>query len=96
MMRAVGATRRQVRRMIVAESLLLSAMGVAFGILAGLWMGYVLVGAMSFTGLPLAYFFPYAGILIAIAVGLLLGVLAALLPARHAARLDIVAALAYE
>ena len=96
MMRAVGATRRQVRRMIVAESLLLSAMGVAFGILAGLWMGYVLVGAMSFTGLPLAYFFPYAGILIAIAIGLLLGVLAAFLPARHAARLDIVAALAYE
>ena len=70
MMRAVGATRRQVRRMIVAESLLLSAMGVAFGILAGIWMGYVIVGAMSYTGLPLAYYFPYAGILIAIAVGL--------------------------
>jgi putative ABC transport system permease protein len=96
MMRAVGATRRQVRRMIVAESLLLSAMGAAFGILAGIWMGYLLIDAMSFTGLPLAYFFPYAGILIAIAAGLLLGVLAALLPARHAARLDIVAALAYE
>jgi putative ABC transport system permease protein len=54
MMRAVGATRRQVRRMIVAESLLLSAMGIAFGILAGIWMGYLLVGAMSFTHCNLA------------------------------------------
>lgn len=96
MMRAVGATRRQVRRMILAESLLLSAMGVAFGILAGIWLGYVIVSAMTFIGLPLPYYFPYAPILVAIAVGLLLGVLAALLPARHAARLDIVAALAYE
>jgi putative ABC transport system permease protein len=96
MMRAVGATRSQVRRMIVAESVLLSAMGIGFGILAGVWMGYLLAGAMSFTSLPLAYFFPYAGILIAIAVGLLLGVLAALIPARHATRLDIVSALAYE
>jgi putative ABC transport system permease protein len=96
MMRAVGATRRQVQRMIVAESLLLSAMGVAFGILAGIWLGYVIVSAMTFIGLPLPYYFPYAPILVAIAVGLLLGVLAALLPARHAARLDIVAALAYE
>jgi putative ABC transport system permease protein len=95
-LRAVGAARRQVRRLIVAESLLLSALGVAFGLLTGIWMGYVLIEAMSFTGMPLAYYFPYAGLVIAVAVGLILGVLAALLPARHAARLDIVAALAYE
>jgi len=63
-MRAVGATRRQVRRTILAESLLLTAAGTAFGILAGLWLGYMLVGA--------------------------------LIPARHAARLNVVTGLAYE
>lgn len=96
MIRAVGGTRRQIRRMILAESLLLSAMGIAFGILAGLWLGYALVSAMSVAGFLLSYSFPLASILVAIAVGLIFGVLASLLPARQAARLDIVAALRYE
>ena len=96
MMRAVGANRVQVRRMILAESLLLSVMGVAFGILAGLWMGYLLVGMMQFIGMPLPYTFPGLGVLVAVAVGLLLGVAAAVIPARRAARLNIIAALAYE
>jgi putative ABC transport system permease protein len=96
MMRAVGATRKQVRRMILAESLLLTAAGTALGILAGVWLGYVLVGAINVGGFPVPYRFPYAGVLLTIAVGLLFGVIAALIPARHAARLDIVTALAYE
>lgn len=95
-LRAVGATRGQVQRMVLAESLLLVAMGAAFGILAGIWLGYVLVSAMVFVGLPLAYYFPYGGILSALAVALIFGVLAAMLPARRAAKLDVVAALAYE
>ena len=94
-LRAVGSTRRQIGRMIRAESLLLAALGTVFGILAGLWLGYVLV-----TGLrgvfPLPYIFPYAGMLVAVAAGLLLGIIAASLPARQAARLDIVNALHYE
>ncbi|HLF24792.1 MAG TPA: FtsX-like permease family protein [Anaerolineae bacterium] len=96
MIRAVGSTRRQVRRMILAESLLLAGLGIAFGILAGLWMGYSLVGAMGLVGFNLTYFFPAASVLVAIAVGLIFGVLAALIPARQAAKLDIVTALHYE
>jgi len=42
------------------------------------------------------YRFPYAGILVTAAVGLLFGVVGALIPARHAARLNVVSALAYE
>ena len=95
-LRAVGSTRRQVRRMIVAESLLLGALGTAFGILAGLWLGYVLMQGINVGGFVMSYYFPYAGILLAVAVGLLIGVGAAVLPARRAARLDIVAALRYE
>lgn len=95
-LRAVGATRRQVRRMITAESLLLAATGTLFGLLAGLWLSYILVGAMSMVGLILPFSFSYAGILLAIAVGLGFGILGALIPARQAAKLDIVRALAYE
>ena len=95
LMRAVGATRRQVQRMILAESLLLSGFGTAMGILVGLWMGYILTGAMKVVGFILPYDFPVAGSLVIVAVGLLFGVAAAWLPARQAARLDPVRALAH-
>ncbi|MCX8066237.1 MAG: ABC transporter permease [Anaerolineae bacterium] len=95
-LRAVGSTRRQIRRMVVAESLLLGALGTAFGILAGLWLGYVLIQGMNVSGFVIPYYFPYTGILIAVAVGLLIGVGAAVVPARRAAQLDVVAALRYE
>lgn len=96
MIRAVGGTQRQVRRMILAESLLLSGAGTGFGILAGLWMGYVLIEAMNVSGFKMPYYFPYGGILATVAVGMILGAFAALIPARQAARLDIIAALHYE
>lgn len=87
---------RQVRRMILGESLLLSATGTAFGILAGLWLGYIFVAGMNAFGMVMEYFFPYGGILLTVAVGLLFGVLAALIPTRQATRMDVVAALQYE
>jgi len=96
MLRAVGATRRQVRRVIVAESLLLSAAGAAFGLLGGVWLGYAIVSALSASVWPLPYFFPYTGIVVAIAAALFIGVVAALIPARQAARLNVVTALHYE
>ena len=94
-LRSAGATRRQVGRIILAESLLLAAVGTAYGILAGLWLGYVLVGAMA-SLVNYAYSFPYVGVLAGVAVGLLFGVVAAWLPARSAARLNVVTALQYE
>ena len=95
MIRAVGATRKQVRTMIVVEALLLAAIGTAFGILGGLYLGYVFVTGIKII-FPLGYYFPASGILAAIAFGLLFGVLAAIIPARQAARMDVVAALRYE
>jgi putative ABC transport system permease protein len=96
MVRAVGGTRRQIGRMIQAESLLLAALGTALGILAGLWLGYVLVGSVNMVGFVIEYSFPFSGILVAVAGGIILGVLAAAIPARQAARLDIIQALRYE
>jgi len=96
-LRAVGATRMQVRRLVLAESLLLSATGAAFGLLAGLALGYAFTAllAASMTS-SLRYSFPLAGLLAAVAAALAMAVLASLLPARQAARLQIVKALQYE
>jgi len=94
---AIGATRRQVWRTIVAEALLLAALGTAFGILAGLYLSYVFVQGLNAAGyMKMAYTFPLAGVLAAIAAGLIFGVLAALLPARQASRMEIIKALRYE
>lgn len=97
MLRAIGATRNQVAKTIVAEALLLAALGTAFGILAGLYLSYVFVAGLNAAGyMKMAYAFPLAGVLAALAVGLLFGVLAALMPARQASRMEIIKALRYE
>jgi putative ABC transport system permease protein len=95
MIRAVGGTRKQVRRMVVAEALLLAAVGTAFGILAGMYLGYVIVKGMG-AMFPMEYSFPISGVLAGIAIGLLFGALAAIIPSRQAARLQVVEALRYE
>jgi putative ABC transport system permease protein len=96
MLRAVGATRRQVRTIIVAEATILAAIGTVFGVLSGLYIGYLGVEAVRAAGFPMEYVFPIGGVLLAIAAGILFGILAAIIPARQAARLEIVQALRYE
>jgi len=95
MIRAGGGTRRQIRSMIVAESLLLAAIGATFGIAGGTYLGYVLVTAVKVI-FPMGYSFPVSGIVAAIVIGLLFGVLAAIIPSQQAARLEIIQALRYE
>ncbi len=95
MLRAVGSTRKQIRSLVVAEALLLAALGTALGILGGLYLGYVFVTAIDVM-FPMGYYFPLSGILSAIAIGLLFGVIAAIIPARQAAGLNVVEALRYE
>jgi putative ABC transport system permease protein len=96
MLRAIGSTRGQVRQMVMAEALLLAATGTAFGLLSGLYLGYVMIFSMSATGYPMPYYFPAGGLLAAVAAGLLFGVIAAIIPARQAAAMQIVKALRYE
>jgi len=96
MLRAVGTTRRQIRTVILAEALILAAIGTSFGIAAGLYLGYLGVNGLASIGFPLEYLFPASGVIAAILAGLIFGALAAVIPARQAARLDVVAALRYE
>lgn len=95
LIRAVGGTRKQIRMMVLAESLLLAAIGATFGIVGGIYLGYVLVTAIEVI-FPMGYSFPVSGIVAAIVIGLLFGILAAVIPARQAARLEIIQALRYE
>ncbi len=96
MIRAVGATQRQVKRMITAEALLLAAFGIVFGVLAGLYLGYVMIVAFAGAGFPVQFYFPWAGVIITVAIGVAFGLLAALAPARRAANMDMITALRYE
>jgi putative ABC transport system permease protein len=96
MLRAVGATRNQIRTIVLAEALILAAIGTALGLLSGLYLGYMAIVAFSALGFPMDYSFSANGIILATAAGLLFGAFAAIIPARQAARLEIVQALRYE
>ncbi|HLF36797.1 MAG TPA: FtsX-like permease family protein [Anaerolineales bacterium] len=96
MVRAVGATRQQIRRMVVLEALILASLGTAFGLLSGIYLARLAVDSLGAAGYPVRASFPWMGAVLAVAIGLLFGALAAVIPARQAAKLDIVAALRYE
>jgi putative ABC transport system permease protein len=96
-LRALGASRWRVRRTMADESLLVSLAGTFAGILAGLGIGVVWVLGMRSSSFPgMAMHLP-VGMLASLAVlGVVIGVVAAILPARRAARLDPLTALRYE
>lgn len=93
LMRAVGATRAQIGRLVVFEAVLLAGFGTGLGVLAGLYLSQALVGALSLAGFTVQFRFPGDALLAALALGMLFGVLAAWLPARQAARLDVIESL---
>ncbi|MBI5931902.1 MAG: ABC transporter permease [Chloroflexi bacterium] len=94
--RAIGASRTQVQRMVVAEALLLGLFGAAMGVLAGVAMSYGFTTAFSTIGWKVPYIFPIMGIGAALIIAILLAMFSSVLPARNAAKLDIIRALQYE
>jgi putative ABC transport system permease protein len=94
--RAVGGSRKQVRRVVTAEALLLGLFGAAMGVVAGVAISYGFIGAFSIIGWNVPYAFPVIGMIAAIVAGVIGALLASILPARNAAKLDIVRALQYE
>lgn len=93
LLRAVGATRGQVRSMVRWESVLIAVLGAAFGIVVGTVFGWMTVRALAEQGFS-AFAFPTVQVVLAVVVAALAGMLAAVLPARRAARVDILRALA--
>lgn len=94
--RAVGGSRSQVRRMVTGEALLLGVFGSALGVLAGIAISYGVIAAFETIGWRMPYPFPLMGIIAGLIVGVLLALFSSILPARNAARLDIIRALQYE
>ncbi len=95
MLRAIGTSRRQVRQMIRYESVITALIGGLFGLIIGV-IGAILVTTLALSGSGYVQAFPVGTLLILLIVAALAGVLAAQLPARRAARLDVLGALAAE
>jgi putative ABC transport system permease protein len=94
MLRAVGMTRMQTRLMILYESIVTSLMGAALGMAVGLFLGALIIHALSSQGL--VFSIPVVTFLVFVLAAILVGVVAAIVPARRAARLNVLEALQYE
>jgi putative ABC transport system permease protein len=97
-LRAIGATQSQVRKMVIAEAAWIGLMGGVLGLLSGTLMSYhhVVYNTKALTGWTFQYYYPLdvAFLCVVLAVGLCLA--AGYLPAKQAASTPIVEAIGYE
>jgi putative ABC transport system permease protein len=95
-LRALGASRWQVRSTMLDESLMITVAGAVVGVAAGTLIGFTWLRGVDEVMPGMSFHFP-GPIVIAVAIAaVVLGVIAAILPARRAARLKVIEALAYE
>lgn len=95
LLRAVGQTRGQLRAMVRRESVVVAAFGTAGGPVLGGFLGRALVRASDSAGTG-AFALPPLPLAVVLLVGVAAGVLAGWRPARRAARLDVLRAVAAE
>lgn len=95
-LRALGASRWQVRRQVADESVVIGLIGALLGIAVGAGLGYALLKGLA-SGIPgVEYRPPLSTMVIVGLAGIALGLMASILPARRAARLDVIRAISYE
>ena len=92
MLRAIGMTRPQVRRMIRQESVITALIGGVLGILLGIVLGGLLIYKVDF----IVFSLPVISLIVFALAAIFVGILAAIFPARRASRLNILEALQYE
>ena len=92
MLRAVGMTRRQVRRMIRHESIVTALIGAALGIPVGVVLALMVGKAINYP----AFTIPWGTLIVFVIAAILAGLVAAIIPARRAGRLNVLQALQYE
>jgi putative ABC transport system permease protein len=94
MLRAIGMTRRQVRRMIRQESIITALIGATLGIVVGVFLAFLVTQALSDEGIVFAV--PFGSLVVFVIVAIAAGMLAAIFPARRASKLNVLKALQYE
>ena len=94
MLRAVGMTRRQTRRMIRHESVITALIGAALGLPLGVLLAALVTQALQ--EFDVRFSIPWGQLVIFSVIAVIVGILAAIMPARRAARLNVLRALQYE
>ena len=94
MLRAVGMTRRQTRRMIRHESIITALIGAALGLPLGILLAAL--GTRALSDYDLRFSIPWGQLVVLTIVAIVIGILAAITPARRAAKLKPLEAIAYE
>jgi len=92
LLRAVGMKRRQIRAMVRSESVIISVFGAVIGIVVGTGLGLALVSSLKLTNSAV----PASSLVVFLVLSAVLGLVAATWPARRAAKLDVLAAIATE
>lgn len=95
LLRAVGMTRRQLRSTVRWEAVLTSVFGTLLGLAIGLFFGWAIVEALKDEGLT-AFTVPVGQLVVIVVIAALAGVVAAVLPAWRASKLDILEAISTE
>jgi putative ABC transport system permease protein len=91
LLRAVGMTRRQLKSMVRWESVIIAVQGTLLGLLIGVFLGWAFVRALEDKGITV-FHVPVGSLAVVVVLGALAGMVAAMLPGRRAAKLDVLRA----
>jgi putative ABC transport system permease protein len=92
LLRAIGLGRGQLRLMITLESIVMAVLGAVLGVVLGVCFGVAMMYAVKDQGLEVIAI-PWSQLAVFLGLAVVIGVLAAVLPARRAARLDVLTAI---
>ncbi len=95
LLRAIGLGRSQLRRMIRLEAVVIAVLGAVLGVGMGIVFGIALMSSLRDDGLEVLVV-PGVQLALYVVAAAVIGILAAVLPARRAARLDVLDAIATE
>jgi putative ABC transport system permease protein len=94
MLRAVGMTKRQARRMVRHESVITALIGAALGLPLGIFLAALVTRALQ--EFDVRFSIPWGQLVVFAVIAVIVGILAAIMPARRAAKLNVLRALQYE